>query len=1477
MTFEASAAYSITAPTVQVLVNGVVISSGMITAQTGVGTTLLSFGLDFPSGGLYPASLSFRFSDGSGEARTVTVTNITVNGQSVDTTYISMLSLTQGQSAALTVAPIDHLFGRVEPTLVDFPVPDVVGTASDDRLSSGATRAVISAAAGNDTVIAGAGDNIVSGGTGNDTIIGGAGNELLSGDADSDYIVGGAGNDLIYGGAGTDVLIGGIGDDIINGGTENDTLLGDAGNDVLYGEAGNDKLLGHAGNDYMYGDAGTDWLDGGANDDTMYGGDDNDLMSGSGGNDTLYGDNGDDDIDGGAGNDTITGGAGVDRASGGSGNDTINGGDGNALLLGDAGTDTLNGDTDNDSLLGGAGIDTLNGGAGNDTLYGHSLSLSESSVAVNTIANLTFNLSTNSFYRHITGAVTYAAAKAAAEAATIVVGGTTYYGHLVTITSAVENDFVDSLIGANATWMGASDSASEGAWRWQGGTESGLLFSQAAVGQNNFYTNWAAGEPNNTGNSDAAVLDVDGDWYDRAATDTVGYVIEWDGITMGDDNAADILNGDAGTDVLLGGGGNDTLSGGADADQVFGGLGDDTLNGNDGNDYLQDHAGTNSFNGGIGNDVLDSRFLGTGTAPAVGVQTMYGGDGNDFLYGNTGNDLLYGEANDDIINGYEGGDTIDGGTGVDTIYGGTGSDTLNGGDGNDTIYAVMPSVTLLSVNFNASEDGFVYADNTFGGTGGAYVAGSRNTTDGVNGNGSLQVLFDGTNATASGTMSGAYSETFNVTNDTENTILTFQYRVIREGTYETTEDTYVYIEFDGVRYGLNGNSHILKLESDGNDPQFDTGWRQVEIDLGTITAGSHTLSLGGLVEGKDAANEDSTIRFDNVTIASEVDDDDTFSNVIDGGNNDDIIYGSAGTDTLNGGAGNDTIYSASTTTNTIAGVLAAYSGVVHNATTGSFYLYVNSTLTWQAAQNAAVAYQIFGVAGHLAHSNSLTENQYLDTLSGTNNIWLGGTDGEENGVWRWIGGPTDGLQFWAGASGGVGVGQYANWNPGEPNDYNGWESRLEMYNGGLWNDQLEGSTSRYIIEWEDSQILVNGNTTTINGGAGNDTLQGGTGTDIINGGADNDTINGNAGTDTLNGDAGNDTINGGDGIDTISGGADNDTINGDAGNDILDGDAGDDTIRGGADNDTLYGGGGTDLLYGDAGNDTINSESVDTLASQITAILSANPALTYNATTGSFYQFVNTAVTWNNAKTGAAGVSVNGVAGHLVHITNAAENSAIDTLAGTNTVWLGGSDEGAEDAWLWIGGPMAGIQFWSGGSGGSIQNGFYENFPAGMPDKTNNDDDGLVQVNGGNWNDNRTNGATTNRYVIEWEGSSLLTPTSAVTLSGGAGTDTLNGGAGRDTFLFETTTVGSVDTITGYDKTDLDRIDISDLLTGYTGASDDDLFARFVVSGADLRLEIDANGATGGTAYTHTATLTGMATAGLNIEEMVATGLLLMA
>ncbi|MBL9161316.1 MAG: hypothetical protein JNL18_01095 [Planctomycetaceae bacterium] len=52
-------------------------------------------------------------------------------------------------------------------------------------------------------------------------------------------------------------------------------------------------------------------------------------------------------------------------------------------------------------------------------------------------------------------------------------------GHLVTITSQAEQDFIDYTFQKGAdyrVWMGASDSVIEGEWRWVTGPEAGQLF-----------------------------------------------------------------------------------------------------------------------------------------------------------------------------------------------------------------------------------------------------------------------------------------------------------------------------------------------------------------------------------------------------------------------------------------------------------------------------------------------------------------------------------------------------------------------------------------------------------------------------------------------------------------------------------------------------------------------------------------------------------------------------------------------------------------------------------------------------------------------------------------------------------------------------------------------------------------------------------------------------------------------------------------
>lgn len=73
-------------------------------------------------------------------------------------------------------------------------------------------------------------------------------------------------------------------------------------------------------------------------------------------------------------------------------------------------------------------------------------------------------------------------------------------GYLTTVTSAAENDFLDSLVGPFGTrggWLGGSDAAVEGEWRWMDGPEAGMLFWLGdSTGSSPGYANWGRGWPN---------------------------------------------------------------------------------------------------------------------------------------------------------------------------------------------------------------------------------------------------------------------------------------------------------------------------------------------------------------------------------------------------------------------------------------------------------------------------------------------------------------------------------------------------------------------------------------------------------------------------------------------------------------------------------------------------------------------------------------------------------------------------------------------------------------------------------------------------------------------------------------------------------------------------------------------------------------------------------------------------------------------
>ncbi|WP_445748051.1 Ig-like domain-containing protein [Polaribacter sp.] len=123
--------------------------------------------------------------------------------------------------------------------------------------------------------------------------------------------------------------------------------------------------------------------------------------------------------------------------------------------------------------------------------------------------------------------------------------------------------------------------------------------------------------------------------------------------------------------------------------------------------------------------------------------------------------------------------------------------------------------------------------------------------------------------------------------------------------------------------------------------------------------------------------------------------------------------------------------------------------------TGHFYRFISANLiTWSNAKIAAENQIYYGRRGYLATLTSQIEADFAGKqASGAG--WIGGSDEETEGVWKWMTGPEAGTIFWNGAVNGT-TPNFAFWNANEPNNQ-GNEDYAHITDPsigirGAWND-----------------------------------------------------------------------------------------------------------------------------------------------------------------------------------------------------------------------------------------------------------------------------------------------------------------------------------------------------------------------------------------------------------------------------------------
>ena len=204
----------------------------------------------------------------------------------------------------------------------------------------------------------------------------------------------------------------------------------------------------------------------------------------------------------------------------------------------------------------------------------------------------------------------------------------------------------------------------------------------------------------------------------------------------------------------------------------------------------------------------------------------------------------------------------------------TASVTDSGGsDATDSITILVvddgAGVVIVESDFDVNEEEFVFVDDAFGNTSEpTFAQGNHLPNGGFNG-GALQVELGNINDATILGMSGGWEQTI-VLDSAQEITMTFRYNLTQASDYEADEFSEALLAVDDSLVIVDGNDFLAQITGNGNGgPDQTTGWVPIAVNLGTLEAGTHTITIGAFNNKKTFNNESTEILIDDVTIKGE--------------------------------------------------------------------------------------------------------------------------------------------------------------------------------------------------------------------------------------------------------------------------------------------------------------------------------------------------------------------------------------------------------------------------------------------------------------------------------------------------------------------------------------------------------------------------------------------------------------------------------